>query len=82
MDIDLNRCKRGDRLISRDGQIFTYDRKSMCYNTYIHIVKYFNREIYDTRTDGGRWFVTTLGEHDLDIVYIFNDDLGVEWEDI
>lgn len=78
MGIDLNKCKRGDKLFSRCGHIFTYVERYKSIYTYRHVVRYPDG-MCGTRTDDG--LLDAEGITDEDIVSIY-DDIGIEWEDI
>jgi hypothetical protein len=62
--IDLNKCKRGDLLLSTQGEILEYICKTPWkHYTYLeHVVRYtsakFGEENYGTRTNDGFVFKT------------------------
>lgn len=70
MKIDLNKCKAGDKLVRRDGDVMTY--KSKCSDGR-HELKYSGRTAgtgYWTSKGGFGWDVTTKETFDSDIVSI------------
>jgi len=70
--VDLNKCKGGERLVSRHGWICTYIGKrtnSICADAYPHAVLYPNGQ-EGTRCDDGFVFKSKRMIDDIDIVEV------------
>lgn len=69
-NIDLNKCKPGQKLKSKHGMILTYVGKQNDF-AFPHIVKYPNGA-EGSRTDDGQVFVKNKLPEDHDIVEILD----------
>lgn len=56
--VDLNTCKQGDKLLSRQGEILTYVRKLLDTDYHDHEVMYLNGS-FGTRMNDGHVFKNT-----------------------
>lgn len=80
--VDLNKCKKGDKLLSKHGTILTYVMKLDPRYYYSHVVRYPNGSS-GTRIDDGHVYKNPKQrlDSDEDIVLVFNvDDLLDESE--
>lgn len=77
MSVDLNKCKCGDKLLTRNGTILIYVMKLDDWHTYKHLIRWPDGH-RGTRTNDG--LMDDEGIHDGDVVDVFNID--IEWEEI
>lgn len=73
MDIDLSKCKKGQKLLSSHGEILTYIEPCPEQDYYDHLVRYANGS-KGTRTNDGFVFRNKRDpKTDHDIVEIVDD---------
>ena len=72
LKVDLNRCKKGDILITRHGKKCTYNYKDDSINPFPHRIIYPNSKSHGSRTDDGYVWGNEIqrNERDEDIVQI------------
>jgi len=72
MKVNLNKCKKGDVLISVHGKAFIYDGKIVGHNFPHQITDALNTKLLHSRTDDGQVFRNNKLPADHDIVKIIH----------
>lgn len=69
---NMNKCKKGDKLLSVHGTVLEYIGINERYEPYRHVVKYPNGSL-GSRTDSGEVFVRNKMDTDEDILGFYKD---------
>ena len=74
MSFDMNQCKKGDKLVCRNGDVVVYDEKT-CYHRYPHKVNHTSG--YISYTEEGL-ILTSSTIQDYDIIGFYKEETSMD----
>lgn len=74
MSFDMSECKKGDKLVLRNGEVVEYVNDKYCDDVYPHLIRYPDGGGTGTRTAVGRTYEWCLSE--LDVLDFYEEKLS------